>query len=86
MQQAFSAASTPTLQHALPALEKLHSSWEKAAAKPRYMAFILALTAGMDKLQMYYERSADSDAHLMAMGELYITVHLLFADHGAVMP
>jgi uncharacterized protein (DUF2384 family) len=33
-QQAFSASSMPTLQHALPALEKLYSSWEKATAKP----------------------------------------------------
>jgi hypothetical protein len=64
----------PTLQHALPALEKLYSSWEKATAKPRYESFILALTAGMNKLNTYYERSADSDAHIMAMGELLFLV------------
>src|SRR6202020_3522825 len=67
-QQAFSAATIPTLQHALPALEKLYASWDKAAAKPRYNAFVPALTAGMAKLNTYYQRSAESDAHIMAMG------------------
>jgi hypothetical protein len=63
-----------TLQHALPALEKLYSSWEKATAKPQYESFISALTTGMNKLNTYYERSADSDAHIMAMGELLFLV------------
>jgi len=66
-QQAFSSASAPTLQNALPALEKMHVAWEKASAKPRYACFIPALTAGMDKLNNYYQRSAASDAHIMAM-------------------
>ena len=70
-QQVFSAGSVPTLQNALPALEKLHLSWEKAAAKPRYSNFIPALNAGMDKITTYYERSADSDAHIMAMGDVF---------------
>lgn len=72
-QQAFSAALVPTLQHALPALEKLYASWEKAAAKPRYRSFIPSLKAGMAKLDTYYQRSAESDAHIMAMGDIQIT-------------
>jgi hypothetical protein len=56
------------LQHALPTLEKLYVSWEKASSKPRYHAFAPALDAGMTKLNTYYQRSADSDAHIMAMG------------------
>jgi hypothetical protein len=68
-QQAFSASSTPTLQYALPALKKLYSSWEKAITKPHYLSFIPAITAGMDKLNTYYQRSANSDAHIMAMGD-----------------
>lgn len=63
--------SIPTLQHALPALEKLFLSWEKAAAKARYASFVPALKAGMAKLCTYYERSAESDAHIMAMGEVF---------------
>ena len=62
------------LQHALPALEKLHTSWEKAAAKTRYEAFVPALTAGMEKLDKYYQRSAESDAHIMAMGAVHFIV------------
>ena len=76
----FSAGSVPTLQNALPALEKLHLSWEKAAAKPRYSNFIPALNAGMDKITTYYERSADSDAHIMAMGDVFCFTPLLVAD------
>lgn len=70
-QQAFSAASVPTLQLALPAIERLYTSWEKAAAKARYESFGPALSAGMAKLNTYYERSAASDAHIMAMGKYH---------------
>ena len=41
---------TPMLHHALPALEKMYRYWEKSATKPCYQAFILALNAGMMKL------------------------------------
>jgi hypothetical protein len=67
-QQAFSAESTPTLQHALPSLEKMHTSWEKATAKPHYKSFVPALSAGMAKLDEYYQWSAESDAHILANG------------------
>jgi hypothetical protein len=56
-------------------------SWEKAAAKPRYEIFKPALTAGMDKLDMYYQRSAESDAHIMAMGKVVPFIISFFADH-----
>ena len=71
MQQAFSAAAIPTLQHALPAIEKLYASWEKASMKTRYESFVPALAAGMAKFNTYYQRSAESDAHIMAMGEAF---------------
>ena len=69
-QQAFSSASVPTLHNALPTLEKLHAAWQKASDKRRYSCFIRALEAGMAKLDTYYKRSAESDAHIMAMGKL----------------
>ena len=75
----------PTLQHALPALEKLYSSWEKASKKPHYKNFIPALTAGMKKLNTYYEQSADSDAHIMAMGEILFLIPLLLANYCVVV-
>ena len=68
MQQAFYSASTPTLHNALPTLEKLHAAWMEASHKTRYSHFVPALEVGMAKLDTYYQRSADSDAHIMAMG------------------
>ena len=68
-QQAFSSSSTPTLQNALPALEKMHAAWKKASSKSRYSCFIPALNAGMVKLDQYYNHSAKLDAHIMAMGK-----------------
>jgi hypothetical protein len=76
VQQAFSAAKIPTLQLALPAIEELYMSWEKASMKSRYESFVPALNAGIAKLNTYYERSAESDAHIMAMGNVY-TSYLL---------
>lgn len=62
------------LQNALPALEKLHAAWDKAAIKPRYAPFVPALDAGMEKLDEYYQHTADSDAHIMAMGKYFTTL------------
>jgi hypothetical protein len=76
-QQAFLAATTPTLHHALPALEKMYKCWEKSAEKPRYQAFVPALTAGMKKLDEYYQHSAESDAHIMAMGDVCLDSKLV---------
>ena len=67
-QRAFSSSSTPTLHNALPTLEKLHAAWQKASVKDRYSRFVLALEVGMVKINTYYKRSAESDAHIMAMG------------------
>lgn len=66
-QQAFSADKYPTLYNALPAIEKMYSSWEKASKKWKYEAFAPALEEGMSKLNDYYEKTAASDSHIMAM-------------------
>ena len=68
------------LQHALPALEKLYASWEKAASKSRYKSFTPALTAGMEKLDGYYQCSAELDAHIMAMGNVSFLICFIFAN------
>jgi hypothetical protein len=54
----------------------MHAAWEKASGKPRYSSFEQALNAGMQKLDEYYQRSAASDAHIMAMGKYLNTFHL----------
>ena len=67
-QQAFSAEAQPTLHNALPEIEKMYSAWQKASEKPRYKIFKPALEAAMAKLDEYYQRTAKSDAHIIAMG------------------
>jgi hypothetical protein len=81
-QQAFSSSSTPTLQNALPASEKMHAAWDKASSKGHYSCFIPALNAGMAKLDQYYQCSAKSDAHIMAMG-MSSFIPTYCADHSS---
>lgn len=65
------ADKAPTLYNALPAIEKLCGAWEKALKKWKYNAFVPALEEGMSKLNDYYEKTAASDAHIMAMSKIY---------------
>lgn len=54
----------------------MYSAWDKASEKPRYSIFKPALEAAMAKLNEYYCRTAESDAHIISMGTLYF--QLLF--------
>jgi hypothetical protein len=71
----------PSLHKALPAIELLYAAWEKASKKPCYAPFQQALEAALDKLNGYYEKTADSDAHIIAMSAI-----LLFVFHHAANP
>ena len=73
-QQAFLLSRNPSLQNALPALERMYAAWEKASSKSCYVFFVPALEAGMAKLDQYYQRSAASDTHIMAMGKIYFSL------------
>ena len=73
-QQAFSADARPTLHNALPAIEKMYSAWQKASEKPHYRIFKPALEAAMAKLDEYYKRTAESDAHIIAMGMIFTVI------------
>ncbi|KAF8638777.1 hypothetical protein AX14_010153, partial [Amanita brunnescens Koide BX004] len=66
-QQAFSSDQGPTLHLALPALEALHKAWSTRVSRIQYLDFQDGLNAGIDKIVDYYQRSADSDAYIMAM-------------------
>ncbi|KAF5345550.1 hypothetical protein D9758_012006 [Tetrapyrgos nigripes] len=66
-QQAFSSEHDPTLHTALPALEKLHSAWEKCMSKLKYCKFMQAMQAGADKLEGYYNKTSDSDVYVFSM-------------------
>ena len=46
----------------------MYNAWQKASEKPRYSVFKPALEAAMAKLDEYYCRTAESDAHIIAMG------------------
>ncbi|OJT04203.1 hypothetical protein TRAPUB_5111 [Trametes pubescens] len=66
-QQAFSAEEGPTLHHGLPALEALHKSWTARLDKPKYTEFRTAIRAGLDKVEEYNQKTADSDVYTFAM-------------------
>jgi hypothetical protein len=68
-QQAFSSDATPSLHTALPAIEEMNAKWEQASQKRHYKPFTDALVAAIDKLNGDYQRTADSDAHIIAMGK-----------------
>ncbi|KAF9464647.1 hypothetical protein BDZ94DRAFT_1353562 [Collybia nuda] len=66
-QQAFSSACAPTLFNAIPAIELLHAAWNNHSKKLKYSPFHKALNVASKKLNEYYEKTADSDAHIFAM-------------------
>ncbi|KAG6905004.1 hypothetical protein DXG01_005675 [Tephrocybe rancida] len=66
-QQAFSTENAPILHNGIPALEALHAVWSSLKAHTRYSEFWEALTAGLEKIEAYYEKTADSHAYTFAM-------------------
>ena len=75
MQQAFSSTKIPLLCHALPAIEALHSAWSKRAKRQHYAPFHDVLDAATEKLEEYYgEKTADSNAYIMAMRSLSLSL------------
>ena len=73
-QQAFSYSSIPTLYNAIPALEKLFATWEKQRDMPETERFKNALDAALQKVNEYYEKTSESDAHIMAMRIYFIVL------------
>ncbi|KAG1900855.1 uncharacterized protein F5891DRAFT_980060 [Suillus fuscotomentosus] len=66
-QQAFSSDTGPALHFALPALEGLHKAWTSRSNSSKYAPFHTALTAATEKIQEYYEKSAECDAYIISM-------------------
>jgi hypothetical protein len=80
-QQAFSSEQVSTLHLGIPALEALHRAWSSRASRSKYARFSAALNAACDKIDDYYEKTTDSSAYIMAMGERYLHMpvsHLMF--------
>ncbi|KAG6882036.1 hypothetical protein C0992_012912, partial [Termitomyces sp. T32_za158] len=76
-QQSFSSAQLPTLFNAIPAIEILYSAWNTRATKKKYELFTPALNAATRKLNEYYEKTADSNAHIIAMGNVLSPIFCL---------
>ena len=66
-QQAFSYSSIPTLCNVVPAFKKLYATWEKQQSMPEARSFRNVLDAGLKKVNKYYEKTSESDVHIMAM-------------------
>ena len=47
----------------------MYAKWEQASQKERYKPFEDALAAAMEKLNEYYQQTAESDAYIIAMGK-----------------
>ena len=60
----------PSLHLALPALEALHKAWSAQLGKDKYFPFMAALKAAIAKIAEYYDKTAESDAFIPAMGSL----------------
>jgi hypothetical protein len=76
-QQAFSSDRGTTLHLALPALEALHKAWSKRVGHEKYGDFIPALSAGLAKIEEYYDRTSDSNAYTFAMCQIQSLLSLL---------
>jgi hypothetical protein len=67
-QQAFSSGTIPSMHNAIPALEALHSAWNKKADTPSNSNYAPALNAAADKINEYYQKTSHSTVQVMAMG------------------
>ena len=70
----FSAMQRPTLFNTIPAIETLHAAWMSRADKYKYLPFQDTLNAATAKLNKYYKKTAESDAHILAM---CVSTHLI---------
>jgi hypothetical protein len=52
----------------VPALEKLYTTWKTQFGMPGAEPFRSVIDAAMRKINEYYVKTAESDAHIMAMG------------------
>ena len=57
------------MSNGLPALEKLHETWSSCVKKDECLTFEPTLTAGLDKIEDYYNKTLLADAYTMTMRE-----------------
>jgi hypothetical protein len=76
-QQAFSYESKPCLHTGIPALEALHTAWKNRLKNPKFELFSNGLTAAMEKIEEYYEKTATSHAYTFVMCKLVTYTNIL---------
>jgi len=66
-QYAFSLEQGPTLHLAILALEALHKAWSARVTRAKYADFAAALSAGINKIVEYYDKTEESPTYAFAM-------------------
>jgi len=65
--QSFSAATHPSLLHALPAIEFMQEKWETMARLPKYGPVVDGLNHGLGNLRKSYNNMDDTDMYLISL-------------------
>jgi hypothetical protein len=65
--QSFSAATPPSLLHALPAIEFMQEKWETMAKLPKYAPVVDGLNRGLVNLRKWYNNMDDTDMYLISL-------------------
>lgn len=66
-QQQFSAEYYPTLWRVLPVFEDFMASWQAMLNDPEFLPLHPAISAAMETLEKYYNKTGDSPAHIISM-------------------
>jgi hypothetical protein len=69
VQQSFSTEQACTLHLAILTLEALHKAWSTHAQRPTFERFAPALHAACAKIDEYYEKTTNTPAYILAMGQ-----------------
>jgi hypothetical protein len=59
------------LHLALPALEALHKAWTSRVKKAKFAAFEAPLNNAIEVIAEYYDKTASSDAFIVAMRQFH---------------
>ena len=75
-QQEFSSSRYPSLQLALPTIERLHLNYSTRLERAQYVKFKPAIQKAMEVLETYNnDRTSDSHAYTMMMGACLCLPH-----------
>jgi hypothetical protein len=78
VQEAFSAEYYPTVWRILPLYEDFIAQWRALAEDPKMAILELAINAGIESVEKYYNKTDNSPAHIVSMCSLHLTIHICF--------